>query len=82
MILDIAAPQQAVAAVPILQFVSFEVLPIAGGSFRVTASGTYLDEATLEFIADDVETVCASTLDEALAAIRRSLTDALQANSG
>jgi hypothetical protein len=80
MIVDAEASERALAAQPILQFVSFEVLPIEGGSLRVSASGTYLNEGTLEFVADDVETVSASTVDEALAVIRRSLTSALQAH--
>jgi hypothetical protein len=66
--------------VPILQFVSFEVLPLAGGELRVSSSGAYLDEESLEFLADEVETFCVPTIDEVLSVIRRSLTDALCAH--
>jgi hypothetical protein len=68
------------ASAPILQFVAFEVLPIEDGDFRVSLTSTYLDEANLEFISDDLEIVRVTTIDDAVSVIRRSLVGALHAH--
>jgi hypothetical protein len=64
----------------ILQFVSFQVAPLADGGLQISLGGTFLDEAVLEFVGEEIETLRVSTIDEAVAAIRRSLTDALKAH--
>jgi hypothetical protein len=83
MMFDTAARESASPSdldAPTLQFVAFEVLPIANGDLSVSLSSTYLDEENLEFINEDVETVRVTTIDEAVSMIRRSLTDALRAH--
>jgi hypothetical protein len=65
---------------PILQFVSFQVAPLADGGLRVSLASTFLDELNLEFLNEDIETQRVLTIDEAVSAIRRSLTEALQAH--
>jgi hypothetical protein len=67
---------------PALQFVSFEVGPSAGGGLRVSLASTFLDEANLEFLAEDIETVSVANIEEAVSVIRRSLMDALHAHAG
>jgi hypothetical protein len=67
---------------PALQFVSFEVGPSADGSLRLSLASTFLDEANLEFLAEDIETVCVGNIEEAVSVIRRSLMDALHAHVG
>jgi hypothetical protein len=67
---------------PALQFVSFEVGPTANGGLRVSLASTFLDEANLEFLAEDIETVVAANIEEAISVIRRSLMDALHAHVG
>jgi hypothetical protein len=64
----------------VFQFAAFEIGPTARGQLTVSLSSTYLDESSLEFLADDIETVCVSSIDDAVAVIRRSLTDALHAH--
>ena len=59
------------------QFLSIEVAPTPDGSLWVTSTGTYVDDAKLEFINDDIEHVRAASLDEAIAVIRRIITDTL-----
>jgi hypothetical protein len=59
------------------QFLSIEVAPAADGSLWVTSTGTYVDEANLEFFNDDIEHVRAASLDEALTVIRRIISDTL-----
>jgi hypothetical protein len=63
----------------VFQFAAFEIGPTAGGQLTVSLSSTYLDESSLEFFADDIETLRVATIDEAVSVIRRSLTDALHA---
>jgi hypothetical protein len=60
-----------------LQFIAFELLPIADGALRLSQSSTYLDEGQLEFVNDVVETKTIWTIEEAVAAIRSNLTEAL-----
>ena len=62
------------------QFLPIEVAPATDGSLWVTSTGTYVDEANLEFINDDIEHVRAASLDEAIAVIRRIITDTLCSN--
>jgi hypothetical protein len=65
---------------PSMQFISIEVLPTADGLLCVSLTGTSVDEETLEFINDDIESVRVATIEEAVSVIRRSLTDALHAH--
>jgi len=62
------------------QFLSIEVAPATDGSLWVTSTGTYVDETRFEFINDDIEHVRAASLDEAIAVIRRIITDTLLPN--
>jgi hypothetical protein len=66
---------------PVLQFVAFQVTPLADGGLQVSLAATFLDEAELEFIGEDIETVRVSSIDEAVAAIRRRLVEALQVST-
>jgi hypothetical protein len=66
---------------PELQFVSFEVGPTADGGLRVSLASTFLDGVNLEFLAEDIETVVAANIEEAVSVIRRSLMDALCAQT-
>ena len=59
------------------QFLSIEVAPTADGSLWVTSTATYVDEPNCEFINDDIEHVRAASLDEAIAVIRRIISDTL-----
>jgi hypothetical protein len=61
-----------------LQFVSFEVAPLADGGLRVSLAGTFLDESDFQLLGDEIETLRVSTIDEAVAAIRQGLMDALE----
>jgi hypothetical protein len=67
---------------PALQFVGFEVAPAADGGLRVSLASTFLDEANLEFLAEDIETIRVGNIEEAVSVIRRSLMDALHAHVG
>jgi hypothetical protein len=67
---------------PELQFVSFEVGPTADGGLRISLASTFLDEANLEFLAEDIETIRVGNIEEAVSVIRRSLMDALHAHVG
>jgi hypothetical protein len=78
-----ATQQQPQASAPLLsdpQFLSIEVAPATDGSLWVTSTGTYVDEANLEFINDEIEHVRAASLDEAMMVIRRIITDTLLPN--
>lgn len=75
-----ATLQQSQPPPPLLsdpQFLSIEVAPATDGSLWVTSTGTYVDEANLEFINDDIEHIRAAPLDEAIAVIRRIISDTL-----
>jgi hypothetical protein len=65
---------------PSLQFVAFQVAPSADGSLRVSLASTFLDEENLEFLSEDIETVAAANIEEAVSVIRRGLMDALHAH--
>jgi hypothetical protein len=67
---------------PVLQFVAFEIGPTADGGLRVSLASTFLDEANLEFLAEDIETIRVGDIEEAVSVIRRSLMDALHAHAG
>jgi len=47
-----------------------EVAPATDGSLWVTSTSTYVDEAILEFINDDIEHVRAASLDDAMVTMR------------
>jgi hypothetical protein len=66
---------------PTLQYLSFEVGPLADGGLRLSSAGTFLDEDALEFIGEDIETIRVETIDEAVAAIRHNLTQALKTHN-
>jgi hypothetical protein len=66
---------------PALQFVSFQVAPVADGGLCVSSASTLLDEVNLEFVGEDIETIRCANVDEALRAIRQNLTDALRAHN-
>jgi len=75
-----ATLQQPLRPPPLLaepQFLSIEVAPGNDGSLWVTSTGTYVDEAKLEFINDQIEHVRAASLDDAIAVIRRIISDML-----
>ena len=59
------------------QFLSIEVAPATDGSLWVTSTGTYVDDAKLEFINDEIEHVRVASLDDALSVIRRIISDTL-----
>jgi hypothetical protein len=65
---------------PILQFVSFQVAPLADGGLSIAMAGTYLDESDFQFLNDDVESLRVSTIGEAVSLIRNSLVTALKAH--
>jgi hypothetical protein len=56
--------------------------PTADGGLRVSLASTFLDETTLEFLAEDIETVRVGNIEEAVSVIRRGLMDALHAHVG
>ena len=75
-----ATLQQSQPPPPLLsdpQFLSIEVAPATDGSLWVTSTATYADEPNCEFINDDIEHVRAASLDDALAVIRRIISDTL-----
>jgi len=61
---------------PMLQFVSVQVMPTGDGLLSVSLTGTYLDEERLEFMSGDIDDAKVSSIDEALTMIRRALDDA------
>jgi hypothetical protein len=65
---------------PALQFVAFEIAPTADGGLRISLASTFLDEANLEFLNEDIETIRVANIDEAVSVIRRGLMDALKAH--
>lgn len=69
MIIDTAAGTKASASLP-LQYVSIELMPLAGGRFSVAMQATLLDEDALEFVGEDLAHAHVGTIDEALAVIR------------
>jgi hypothetical protein len=76
-------PRESVAShpdPPALQFVAFEIAPTADGGLRISLASTFLDEANLEFLNEDIETVRVANIDEAVSVIRRGLMDALKAH--
>jgi hypothetical protein len=78
-----ATLQQPARPPPLLsdpQILSIEVAPATDGSLWVTSTGTYVDGTRLEFVNDDVEHVRGASLDEALAVIRRVISDTLLPN--
>jgi hypothetical protein len=72
MSLDTEAGTQIPAPLP-LQFVSIELMPIAGGRFSVAMQATLLDEQELEFVAEELAHAHVATLDQALALIRQNV---------
>ena len=63
-----------------LQFVAFEIAPIADGGLRISLASTFLDEASLEFLNEDIETIRVTNIEEAVSVFRRGLMDALKAH--
>ena len=75
-----ATLQQPIPPPPLLsepQFLSIEVAPATDGSLWVTSTGTYVDEAKLEFINDEIEHVRVASLNDALSVIRRIISETL-----
>jgi len=64
-------------SLPVLQFVSVEIMPLNDEALSVSLSGTYLDEDALELVAGDIERAKVASIDEALGVIRRALCDGL-----
>lgn len=63
------------APVPLsLQYISAEIMPLAGGKFSVAMQATLLDEAQLEFVGQDLAHESVDTIDDALAVIRANVT--------
>lgn len=60
-----------------LQFVSIEIAPSGDGSLWVSSTGTYVDDAKLEFFNDEIEHTRVPSLDDALAVIRKIVAEAL-----
>ena len=78
-----ATLQQSQPPPPLLsdpQFLPIEVAPTTDGSLWVTSTATYADEPNCEFINDDIAHVHAASLDEAIAVIRRIISDTLLPN--
>jgi hypothetical protein len=78
--IDNAAGTKASASLP-LQYVSIELMPIAGGQFSVAMQATLLDEDALDFVGENLAHVHVGTIEEALAVIRANagiLTAAVQ----
>ena len=65
---------------PTLQFVAFEIAPTADGGLRISLASTFLDEANLEFLNEDIESIRVANIDEAVSVFRRGLMDALKAH--
>ena len=59
------------------QFLSIEIAPAIDGSLWVSSTGTYVDEAKLEFINDEIEHIRVGSLDDAMSVIRRIVSDTL-----
>lgn len=72
MSLDTAAGATPPAPLP-LQFVSIELMPIAGGRFSVAMQATLLDEEELAFVGEHLAHEQVDTLDQALAVIRQNV---------
>lgn len=66
---DKRAGTKAPASLP-LQYVSIELMPLAGGQFSVAMQATLLDEQVLEFVGEDLAHAQVGTIEEALAIIR------------
>lgn len=60
-----------------LQFLSIEVAPAGDGSLWVTSTGTYVDEARLEFFNDEIKHARVASLDDAVTTIRGIIVEAL-----
>jgi hypothetical protein len=69
---DIAAGKTAGTALP-LQFVSIEIMPLAGGDFSVAMQATLLDEDALAFVGEDLATERVGTIEQVLAVIRQNV---------
>lgn len=69
MSLETTAGTKAPAPLP-LQYVSIELMPIAGGKFSVAMQATLLDEDALDFVGEDLAHALVGTIEEALAVIR------------
>jgi hypothetical protein len=69
MSLEITAGIKASAPLP-LQYVSIQLMPIAGGNFSVAMQATLLDEEALDFVGEDLAHALVGTIEEALAVIR------------
>ena len=77
---DSAAGPKSPASLP-LQYVSIELMPLAGGQFSVAMQATLLDEEALDFVGEDLAHANVGTIEEALAVIRANagiLTAAVQ----
>lgn len=55
-----------------LQFVSIEIMPVAGGKLSVAMQATLLDEDALEFVGQDLANERVDTVEQLLAVTRRS----------
>ena len=67
--IDSATGTKAPASLP-LQYVSIELMPIAGGQLSVAMQATLLDESALDFVGEDLVHAHVGTIEEALAVIR------------
>jgi hypothetical protein len=67
--LDTTAGAKPPAPLP-LQYVSIELMPLAGGRLSVAMQATLLDEDALDFVGEDLAHALVGTIEEALAGIR------------
>jgi len=72
MSLDSAAGANVPASLP-LQYISVELMPVAGGKLSVAMQATLLDEEALEFIGEDLANERVDTIEQALAIIRANV---------
>ena len=72
MSLDSATDAKASASLP-LQYISVELMPIAGGKLSVAMQATLLDEENLEFVGEDLADERVDTIEQALAVIRANV---------
>lgn len=69
---DSATGSKAPAPLP-LQYISIELMPIAGGKLSVAMQATLLDEERLEFVGEDLAHEHVETIDQALTVIRQTI---------
>lgn len=72
MTFDVPAATGTSAALPI-QFVHIQIGPLIDGQYSVDMQATLLDEADLQFVAQDLAHRRVGTLDEALTIIRDNM---------